>query len=397
MPSATQLIEAARALGPDLIAASADTDARRDVAPGIVDKMRQSRMFDVLKPAQWGGLALDPANYFEIQNVLAEHCLSTAWIFGVLNVQSLFLALFDARAQADVWAGPNPGLVCSSFRPGGTAERDGDGYRLRGQWPFSSGSSHCRWALVGAMSAPESGDGPPAMRLFLVPRDDYEIVDTWHTFGLRGTASNDLKIDGAWVPTYRSLVSGGGLTVVSAEERPGPALYRLPWLYVFGGSISNLAIGGGRRAINAFRKAGAARVNAPGTTAQAADQIRAAIALAHTEVEAMDIMIKRHCAAMMSCAEAGLAMPLGEALLYRSQLAGVVGRITAQVDRLMILLGARGINEDGPLTRTWLDLCAMRHHPGNSADTVRNLLGAELLGGNPVYALPTGGRVASDK
>ena len=32
---------------------------------------------------------------------------------------------------------------------------------------------------------------PQGFRLFLVPKGEYTILDTWHASGLRGTGSND--------------------------------------------------------------------------------------------------------------------------------------------------------------------------------------------------------------
>ena len=34
----------------------------------------------------------------------------------------------------------------------------------------------------------------------LVPRADYEILDTWHTMGLRGTGSHDVQMQDLFVP-----------------------------------------------------------------------------------------------------------------------------------------------------------------------------------------------------
>ena len=56
---------------------------------------------------------------------------------------------------------------------------------------------------------PASLDGPQvdpmtAMRFLIVPASDVEILDTWHVAGLRGTASNDVVVDGAIVPLERT-------------------------------------------------------------------------------------------------------------------------------------------------------------------------------------------------
>jgi 3-hydroxy-9,10-secoandrosta-1,3,5(10)-triene-9,17-dione monooxygenase len=383
-PSREDLVARAQALAPMLQARRAEADARRDLAPDTVAKFAEAGLFALFKPEAWGGWAADPDIFFDVQNAIAEHCLSSAWIFGVFNVQSFVLALFDRRAQASVWGKPGTSLISSSFRPAGTAIREAGGFRLTGRWSFSSGSNHCQFALLGAMIPPADADSKPEMRLFLVPREDYEIVDAWDTFGLRGTGSHDIRAADVFVPDYHSWQPDAGLTVSSREARPGAALYRLPWLYMFSSAISNLAIGGGRGAVSAFRGAGRGRLPSMVPGSNMADRWSAPAARAHTEIEAADMVLKTHVRTMMRYAEAGEAMPLAEGLLYRAQLTATTRRIAEQVDQLMLLLGGRGVRSDAPLTRIWLDLCAARHHPGNDPDAARSLLGGELIARTPI-------------
>jgi alkylation response protein AidB-like acyl-CoA dehydrogenase len=39
----------------------------------------------------------------------------------------------------------------------------------------------------------------------LLPRPDYDILDTWFTSGMRGTGSKDIVIKGAFVPEHRTI------------------------------------------------------------------------------------------------------------------------------------------------------------------------------------------------
>ena len=381
MPTREILIQRAHALGPLLTRELPAADARRDISAEVLDRMDEAGLLRLLRPAAWGGLEVDLATYFDVQNVIAEYCLSTAWIFGVINAQSYWLARFAHQAQADVWDVPGRWLVCSAFKPGGTATRVPGGFRLEGQWAFSSGSSHCQWALIGALVPAEGGDGPPAMCLFLIPRADYEIVDTWNSFGLRATGSNDLKVAGAFVPDYRTWKPDPGLAMTDASPQSGPALYRLPWGYVFGGSVCNLAIGAGRAAIAKFRDHLRTKLNTPALTPLAQQQATLALARAQAEVEGADMMIKAHCTAFMQCADRGTAIAPETALLFRTQMSGILRSIAAQVDQLMLATGGRGIEAEGPLTRIWLDLSAARHHPVNNTDVTHALLGRAMLGG----------------
>lgn len=369
------ILDRTRAVLPQ-VRARRDADAQaRDVSAETIRAFDDAGLLGLLRPRRWGGAEADPRAFFDAQNLISEQCMSTAWVFGVLNVQAFVLALFDDAAQADVWGGGGSGLVSSAFKPGGTVMRVDGGYRLAGRWTFSSGGSHCAWALLGGVIPPVAAGDAPEMRLFLVPRRDYAIVDTWQTFGLRATGSNDIHVDGAIVPAYRTWRPDAGLTV-AAGPSPLPPLYRLPWLYLFSGCISNLSIGAGRGALRAFAATLAARPARPGPS----DPALLALAQGHAEVDAAEILVRRHVATMMAHADAEEAMPLAQALLFRTQLTSITRSIAAMVDRLMLLSGGGGIRDDAPLARYWLDLCAARHHPGNNPDAPMALLGAELLG-----------------
>src|SRR3546814_19053312 len=111
------------------------------------------------------------------------------------------------------------------------------------------------------MIPPQSDGGQSEMRLCLVPRKDYEIIDTWHTFGLRGTGSNDLLIQDAFVPAYRTYRPDAGLIPGSSANEGRDALYCLPWLYIFSSSISNFSIGAACGALRAFLAAEQARAS----------------------------------------------------------------------------------------------------------------------------------------
>jgi 3-hydroxy-9,10-secoandrosta-1,3,5(10)-triene-9,17-dione monooxygenase len=378
--SALQLRARAQALGPGFSARRAEADERRNLSQRTIEEIQDAQLFDVLRPAGFGGLEMDLRDFFDIQNDIAEHCLSTAWVYGVLTVQAFMLARFDPRAQADVWDGGRRALISSSFRPGGQARRVEGGYRLSGdKWTFSSGSAFCGWALLGAMIAPDPQHAQPEMRVFLVPAESYSIVDTWSTFGLRGTGSNDIHVKAAFVPAHRTWRPEMGFSLAPGAGHADQSIYRIPWTYAFGGSIANLAIGAGRGAIRQFKSApralGMPMLNAPST----ADPAPPAVARAHADIEAADLLIKSHVGAMMAHLAAGGEMSDDEGLRYRTHMTGLVRRVTAHIDRLMLLLGGRGISVDGALTRTWLDLCAARHHPGNNPDSAVQLLGDHLL------------------
>lgn len=378
-PTPEELLARARELAPRIAERAAEADRTRDIPVETIDELRQAELFRLYQPAAWGGFEMDPRLFFDVQNIIAENCASTAWVYGVLTVQSLVLALFDTRAQADVWGDDERALVSSSFLPSGEVVPVDGGFRLSGRWSFSSGSSFSAWVLLGAI-VPEGTGQEPGLRLFLVPRSQYRILDVWHTFGLRGTGSNDIVAEDVFIPAYRTLKLDPGIVSVSREARPGAALYRLPWLYLFGASISNFAVGVGRGALEAFLERARVRVALmTGKASREDPAVQTAAARLRAEIESVEAMYRRHIAAMMVKVTADEPMSMAEGMLYRTELTSSLRGIAARVDDLMLLLGARGINLDSRFTRAWLDLAAARVHPGNDPNVSAATFGQTLL------------------
>ena len=89
--------------------------------------------------------------FSEVQIRVAQGCMSTAWVLGVVGIHPFQLALYDDKAQKEVYGDDPDTLVSSSYAPLGQVEVVDGGFKLSGHWQWSSGSEHCEWALLGAL------------------------------------------------------------------------------------------------------------------------------------------------------------------------------------------------------------------------------------------------------
>jgi 3-hydroxy-9,10-secoandrosta-1,3,5(10)-triene-9,17-dione monooxygenase len=380
-PSTEELLQRAESLLPAIAALRDEADRLRNMPAETMIALAQSGLMRVLQPKQWGGYECDPRTYFAVLSKIGEACPSTAWVYGVLCVQSLLLGRLDERIQAEVWGKDDGALICSSFAPAGSAEPVEGGFRLSGRWTFSSGSSFADWAMVGAQIAGAGPPaGPPVMNLFLIPRADYEIEDVWNTFGLRGTGSNDLVGKDIFVPADRHVRMDPGLVNLPRAASAKPPLYRFPWSYVFVSTISCFAVGAARAGLRDFVETAKTRVSAvTGKTSQDNPTASQAVGRMMIELEQAEAMYERHVERQMDYVARDAVIPLNEALLYRAQITSQLTRLTAQLDDLMWLQGSRAINLDSRLTRTWLDLSAARAHKGNDPTMFSTMLGGTAL------------------
>ena len=181
-PSGEELVARARAMIPALKERAKKCTAERDVPAETIAEMREAGFFRILQPRRWGGYEMHPNVFYDVQKALAEGCMSTGWMYGVLGCHPFELALYDNAAQEEVWGEDNATLISSSYQPVGKVEHaEGGGYYLTGHWGFSTGSVHCKWVFLGAVAPPKTKNDNAEMMIFLLPRKDYEIRrDAWH-------------------------------------------------------------------------------------------------------------------------------------------------------------------------------------------------------------------------
>ena len=61
--------------------------------------------------------------------------------------------------------------------------------------------------LASVVYSDDEADGIE-YRIFLLPKSDYKVLDTWNVAGLRGTGSSDVEVRDTFVPDYMSVGVG---------------------------------------------------------------------------------------------------------------------------------------------------------------------------------------------
>jgi alkylation response protein AidB-like acyl-CoA dehydrogenase len=217
----------------------------------IVEQFRKAGFFHMLVPSDLGGRQADPVTTAKVVEEIAAADGSAGWVLMIANQNAAFSGLMEADHARTIWG--SGGIACGTARPIGRAEwKDGHepGYRVSGRWPFASGSSHADWfagecVVYDGDSPRKDANGNDVTRMVFVPRSEATIHDTWFTTGLRGTASNDFSIDGAFVPVGR-----GFQMIVDRPKHPWALFNALPLMFVNqGGQSTGIARGAIREAI----------------------------------------------------------------------------------------------------------------------------------------------------
>lgn len=347
----------------------------RKVPQENIDALQDAGFFLALQPRHWGGHEVDPQDFFRMHLAIAENCMATAWASGIVAVHAFQLALMDERAQQDVWGEDIHTRISSSYAPLGKVTEVEGGFRLSGRWGWSSGSDHCTWVFLGAI-CPDGG-----FRSFLVPRGDYEIVDTWHAMGLQGTGSNDIAVNDVFVPDYRTHKAEDGFLGtnpgVNADSAP---LYRLPWAQLFIRVVSTPAIGAARDALDLYRQLVVGKASGDQTKLAGDTATQERIAAAITSIDEMEAILFRNFDRMMAQVSSGEEVPVVERIKYRYQASLVIERCMAVVDSLFSSAGGGSVFLGSEIQQRFLDIHTGRAHVANNPTSFARNLGSVLLG-----------------
>jgi 3-hydroxy-9,10-secoandrosta-1,3,5(10)-triene-9,17-dione monooxygenase len=359
-----------------------EAEDHRMVPAESVKALAETGFFRLLQPASAGGLEADPVTFFTAVRLIASACGSTGWVSSVVGVHPWQLALFPPRAQQDVW-GADPGTrMSSSYAPTGKARLTEGGYTLDGRWSFSSGCDHATWVLLGGIVTNDEGQ-PVDFRTFLVPVSDYVIDDVWDTVGLRGTGSNDIVVDGAFVPEYRSL-SFTDVTRCACpghEVNKGP-LYRIPFGSIFSYAITTPVIGMATGAYQAHIEYQQRRVRASYVGQKSADDPFAQVRVAEAAglIDVAWLALERDMTELMGHARAGEKIPLPLRLRVRRDQVTGTGQAIRAVDLLFENSGGRALKLGTPIQRFWRDAHAGRVHAINDPERALTMFGRGELG-----------------
>jgi len=376
-PTAEEVLARARALIPALRERAPSGERERRLPRQTIADLQTAGLFKVLQPKRWGGYELDIHTYFDVQMALAEGDMSVAWVYGVVGVHPWFMAWLDDRAAADVWGEDDTTLVCSSLMPAGTAKPMEGGFRISGRWKYASGSDHCGWALLGCMV-----EGGSELRcLFLVPKSDYEIVDTWHVPGLKATGSNDIVVKDAFVPAHRMQSQADNFRGVAPGHAVNTApVYRLPFGQVFFRGISTGAIGALQAMLDAYLDYGKKRMQRNAGLASEDGVIQLLCAETATAIDEMKTILHRNFRVLEGYAARGEMPPLKLRVEYKFHNTAVAERCSLLAARLFKAAGTAGIAADLPFGRILNDITIARQHISNQYEIAGRTFGSFLFG-----------------
>jgi alkylation response protein AidB-like acyl-CoA dehydrogenase len=316
----------------------------------------------MLAPRDVGGGELPLPDVVRLEEALARVDGSVAWTVTLCAGAGWFAGFLRPELGRAILATPRVCLA-GSGAPTGTADRDGDGWRIDGCWDYATGGPMATHFTLNAILR-ERGEvvldaaGQPRVQAFIVPAAQVELVPNWRSMGLRATASDAYRIRGAWVPADH------GFTIDPAHAYAQGPLYRFPFLALAYVTLAaNVAGMAAHFVALALEAAGARRDRfGNGGPLLAVPRVRAAFDARQAQLDEIRARFYALLDGAWENVQAGRPVQDAEATALQTAALDWVAASRAAVDTLYPYCGLLAAREDAAINRVWRDFHTASQH-----------------------------------
>jgi alkylation response protein AidB-like acyl-CoA dehydrogenase len=361
-PIEVQLLDAVDKVRPTIEQYREEAERERQVPEAVVAAMREAGLLRLWTPKEYGGREVDLPVFMRTTERIARLDSAAGWVFSTGGAGTLLTAFVAPESAREIYAsGPDVILPGASAPVGRAVPVDG-GYRLSGRWPLASGSQHGQW--LGIVTMVFDGDAPvmdahgaPDFKSMFLPRQDIELLDTWHSLGMRGTGSTHFVVNDAFVPEERTF------SVFTAPPRVSGPLYSLGVLPMFAMVISAVLPGIARAAIDAFVELAKGKTPTFSQTGLATrPTIHAELARVEALVQSARAFLYEVADEMTAAVKAGQPVPPELEARRRLACANVGASCSQAVERLFTMAGTTPIYSGHELERRLRDIRTASQH-----------------------------------
>ncbi len=349
--TAESVLNSVRALLPAIRERAEDTEHNRSIPKESAQEFLDIGLARILLPKRYGGTELGLQTWVDVCEEIGKADAAHAWCASLMIHHPHYLAQFPDAAQSDVWGDGPDVAIALTMTPTSKIEFVEGGYRISCEIPYLSGINHSSRVFVGGM-VPKA-DGPPDWTLFLVPGHEFEIIDTWHTAGMRGTGSNTVVVKDAFVPFEHTLKVADMREATTPGAKVNVAqFFHAPWITYAPLTFLGPILGAARGALEEFTNWTKTRISRFGSKVSQYTSIQANIARAAADLDAADLLMRRCVQVAESPNRADEEL---RARCYRDQ-ARAAELIVSGMDLIMKISGAGGFATNSGIQKAWRDV-----------------------------------------
>jgi alkylation response protein AidB-like acyl-CoA dehydrogenase len=387
--TAGRLLADVRELAADIAARAAAIEAGRRIPLDLVEALRSIGIFRMFAPRSHGGLEIDLPSGLEVIAALGRLDGSVGWTAMIGSSLATFVTLLPRETYDQIYRDGTDVIFAGSGQPLGTAEETGEGWRVSGRWPFASGCQHADW-IIGFCIMTRDGkplpgptEGAPLVRGFILPAPHWQIEDTWHAAGLKGTGSHHIALSAALVPAANFFDPAGGTPCIS-----GPLYSNSPTMQFALLALGAINVGIAEGALDELVKIAETRQWRPGTAMRDSEMFKSELGRIEAELRAARAFLQVQAASHWGHALAGTLNDKALLTQGRQTAVWIAATCVRAVDACFALGGAGALYDSSPLQRWLRDSHAAAQH---AVVQQQNYVDAGALRlGNPIAGASSG-------
>ena len=384
IPTREELTKAAADLIPKLRERAEEAEDLRMMTDETIEDIKKAGIHKMFTPKRYGGFEMDWGTQVDVARELGKGCASTSWMSSVVMSHSWNLGRFPAEAQEEFWPSCPDAIIATAFAGGGEMKKTEGGYILNGLWRFASGVDHSDCSIVaGQYKNTRSKSGTVLdYRMALIMPDQYEIVDTWHAEGLKGTGSKDIKVVDTFVPEHRTVKA----LELGGNNPPGSELhesyiYRVEMGMYFNTLLSGPILGATHGVLLEYLEQTRSRFGSMfGERVSEQAAVQQKIGASYEELRTSDLIIDDLCNYLHEQGQAGNSILGDDRLKIRRETAMAAQLCLKSGTRLSGMMGVTAQTGRNPAQRMFRDLRTMSTHGAIHWDNATTPTGSYLLG-----------------
>ncbi|MBL9046234.1 MAG: hypothetical protein JNK34_02835 [Tabrizicola sp.] len=332
-----------------------DFDLQRRLSQPVVDAMVAADLFRLWIPRDSGGQEISPQALVEVVEAASAIDASFGWCLTNAAAAAQFMAYLPVAVTRPWFISPDCQMSGSTAALG-NARRTTGGFIISGRWPFVSGIMSAHRVYLLCQIDGEGEPGKPVLLYGHVARSDVDVLDTWHTTGLRGSGSHDIVVTDRFVPDDHCHGLDG------ARPVQGGSLYRFPIPTLLTLSVGIVPLGIAKAAIAAFTDLSEKTRAGTNTPFRDRELIQDNVGRADAIRRAARALVFSSLDALEEAFDQG-GRPLIEArATFRLAMAHSAESCLKVVEMMVACAGAAAIFESSPLARLLRDAQAATKH-----------------------------------
>lgn len=363
-------------IGPLLEDNAGTADTERRVPDSSMEALAKTGAFSVLIPKKYGGLSGGAHDLVTVARTIGRYDPSASWVTVISNGSAMLSQRFPQSAVERVFAEGPTFMSSIIVSQSGESVREGEGYRITGTWPFASNILHAEWAVL--VVPLDQGPGEePVPGYALLHRSQWEVLDTWHTIGMRGTGSNTIQVKDQWIPADQTVSTERLLGPSFETEIEADPIQRLAPVSTMATAITAPSLGAADGLYDLVRDAAGKR----GITYSIYQPAAESQAMVHSmgqsrgKIDSAGMNLEYSAARLDAAASAARALTIEERAASRNSIAYAAHSLADVANDLAWSHGTALFGATSPLGRLWRDI-----NTGTRHALVASPLGFEIGG-----------------